>query len=63
MTRAKLVSDGDGHNYLIPLHKHSLFNKLLDKGDKTDDYEEFEGEFGDYRVGGDYEIYANFEKI
>ena len=61
MTRAIFASDNDGHEYLIPLHKYTLFILELSKDEEFEDYNELDDIFGKYRVEGDYEIYANFE--
>jgi len=72
-TRAYLADDGSGYTYLIPYDLIDHFAERLEEAWNNDDtdmsekeylesytYEDFEEEFGDYRVEGDYEIYAKF---
>ena len=72
-TRAYLADDGSGHTYLIPYDLTEHFAERLEEAEDNDDvdmseqeylesytYEDFEEEFEDYRVEGDYEIYAKF---
>ena len=44
----KIVSDGDGHEYVIPVTFVERFNRLLD----NEDYDKLEEEFGKYSIGG-----------
>ena len=62
MTRANLLSDGDGHDYLIPHYRTAEFYSLLDNAQGSDDWLDFEEEFGQYLVEGDFEIYAEFKE-
>lgn len=50
-----IMSDDDGHEFVIPADKQALFNDLLDQGE-DDDWEAFNNAFGDYRAGGAIDI-------
>lgn len=59
MTKAKLVSDNDGHDYLIPIYLSDIFQEYLDTASDEDFWEQF----GHYMIEGDFEIFANFENL
>lgn len=71
MTRAIIVSDNSGHDYLIPYDLSEWFYEMLEEAESNEDkglitedmytYESFQEEFETYRVEGDYEIYADFK--
>lgn len=70
LIKASIVSDESGHDYLIPEEIVNHFYKCLEESEYAsanaieDDwysYEDFEEEFGSYRMEGDAEIYAYFE--
>ena len=54
-------SDGDCHNFLIPLSKRELFEKLKEQGE-DDEYEAFNDEFSEYMIDGIEGCYS-FEKV
>lgn len=41
------ATDGDGHNFLIPVELSSLFDELLENGEE-DRYEKFNNTFDQY---------------
>ena len=41
-------TDGDGHNFLIPVELSKLYTELLEKGDELEDYAEFNNTFDQY---------------
>lgn len=47
-----VVSDGDGHWYVIPSKDAGLFVSMLERGE-ADEYTEFNDRFGRYMTGGD----------
>lgn len=55
MTRVAIVSDDDGHDYIIPYEELNKFHDLLSKAYSSgyEDVDEFEEAFGGYRLGGD----------
>lgn len=46
-TKVKVLSDGDGHNYVVPSHLAIFFNTLLET-----DEDRFNELFSQYRTGG-----------
>lgn len=48
----KFVSDGDGHDYLIPSGLYDLFFMELDIAEETDEFEPFINLFDKYRIEG-----------
>lgn len=72
LQRAYLADDGSGHAYLLPYDLTDHFTERLSEAEQTEEcidngdygdgytFDSFEEEFGDYRVEGDYYIYANF---
>lgn len=57
--RVALVSDGDGHNFVIPYTKRKRFYQVLEKSEIEDDYDDFNDEFEMYRCNQpdyDYEL-------
>jgi hypothetical protein len=54
----KIVSDGDGHDYLIPRSLERIFDMELDMAEETDEYDDFIQLFDSYRIEGeDLELY------
>jgi len=51
-TRVAVVSDEDGHWYVIPHSSTEQFHEMLANGEE-DEWSAFEENFGDYRTGGD----------
>lgn len=62
MTRMCFMRDDDGHWYAIEFDRRGFFNDLLDKSIRDEDYEEFENEFGDGRLGSHISRYS-FEDL
>lgn len=66
LKRCLFVSDNDGHNYVIPFELKDDFNRLLEKSEDEDDWEEFGDMFDEYQIGGCpsiVEIYTDFSNL
>lgn len=67
MERVSIVSDGDGHDYVIPHHRTQEFYDLLNQFEDSDgDAENFIEEFEGYMIGGSTDlikIYADFNDL
>jgi hypothetical protein len=54
----KIVSDGDGHDYLIPKNLERIFDFELDMAEETEEYDDFIQLFDQFRIEGeDLELY------
>ena len=51
--RVIIMSDDDGHEYIIPYHLKSRFLELNQVAYLKEDWDLFEKEFGSYICGGD----------
>jgi hypothetical protein len=54
--RMCLMSDGDGHYYVIPASLRNEFNQLLEESEAKDDHTEFCDEFDEYRINGPHTL-------
>lgn len=50
--RVKVVTDGDGHWYVVPVELADTFTEMLSAGE-ADEYNAFNEMFSMYRTGGD----------
>jgi hypothetical protein len=63
MNPVKVLTDGDGHWYVVPAEKASQFNSILRNCEEQDDYEIFEVTFGKYRTGGDINLVQLYAEV
>lgn len=63
MIEVKIKTDGDGHYFVIPTILNDEFEALLEKGEVSDDFSEFEKTFGKYATGGGYDHFRFFVEL
>lgn len=53
LQKVTVAQDISSHWYVVPTEKIKEFYKDEEKGEETDDWDEFEKKWGMYRTGGD----------
>lgn len=64
LKRVVIVSDNDGHDYVLPLGMEEEFYNLLEGEEETE--EEFMEKFNGYAIGGSLslvKLYADFNDL